>query len=215
LSFCHFHFPNLEIVFYNFLASCKEDYKTINKFIKKIDINYFSSLLLTSKMVMIILETDNIQYCVDVDFEDIEKNLYNYRTIVAQIGKKTRFLRTYLDVADKYPVVMLIDKNTNLLKFYKYNVEYYKLERTLYKAIIKHCNDRKKLYKIVANTKSKFQDLFNARLENLEEAMTKEYLDEGLYLYHSNGLKGIYDNIMKEFDIFDRINEPTINLRIA
>ena len=166
-------------------------------------------------MVMIILETDNIQYNVDVDFDEIERDLYIYRLNVAKIGKKTRFLRTYLNEADKYPVVMLIDKNTNLLKFYKYMVEHYKLERTLYKAIIKHCNDRKKLYKIVANTKSKFQDLFNARLENLEEAMTKEYLDEGQYLYHSNGLKGIYDNIMKEFDIFDRINEPTITLRIA
>jgi hypothetical protein len=166
-------------------------------------------------MVMIILETDNIQYSVDVDFEDIEKNLYNYRTIVAKIGKKIRFLRTYLDEADKYPVVMLIDKNTNLLKFYKYMVEYYKLEQLLYKAIIKHCNDRKKLYKIVVNSKSKFQELFNARLENLEEAMTKEYLDEGQYLYHSNGIKSIYDNIMKEFDIFDRINDPTITLRIA
>jgi len=164
---------------------------------------------------MIILETDNIQYNVDVDFDEIERDLYIYRLNVAKIGKKTRFLRTYLNEADKYPVVMLIDKNTNLLKFYKYMVEHYKLERTLYKAIIKHCNDRKKLYKIVANTKSKFQDLFNTRLENIEEAMANEYIDEGQYLYHINGIKNLYDNTMKEFDIFDRINEPTITLRIA
>jgi hypothetical protein len=164
---------------------------------------------------MIILETNNIQYNVDVDFDEIERDLYTYRLNVAKIGKKTRFLRTYLNEADKYPVVMLIDKNTNLLKFYKYMVEHYKLERILYKAIIKHCNDRKKLYKIVVNTKSKFQDLFNARLENLEEAMTNEYLDEGKYLYHSNGIKKMYDNTMKEFDIFDRINEPDLTLTIA
>jgi len=167
-------------------------------------------------MVMIILESDNIQYSIDVDFDEIERDLYTYRTNVAKIGKKTKFLNLYRDEPDRFPhVFMLIDKNNNILKFYNYMVEHYKLERTLYKAIIKHCNDRKKLYKIVVDTKSKFQNLFNARLENLEEAMTNEYLDEGKYLYHSNGIKKMYDNTMKEFDIFDRINEPTVTLRIA
>jgi hypothetical protein len=166
-------------------------------------------------MVLFIFETDNIQYNVDVDYEGIDKHMEDNRTIVAKIGKNIRLLRTYLDKADKYPVVMLIDKHTNLLKFYKYTVECYKLDQLLYKAIIKHCNDKKKLYKIVVNTKSIFQDLFNARLENLEEAMTNKYIDEGQYLYHINGIKSIYDNTMKQFDIFECINDPDVTLRIA
>lgn len=165
---------------------------------------------------MIVLETHNIQYSIDVDFDEIERDLYTYRTNVAKIGKKTKLLNLYRDKPDRFPeVFMLIDKNNNLLKFYNYMVEHYKLERTLYKAIIKHCNDRKKLYKIVVDTKSKFQNLFNTRLENLEEAMSKEYLDEGTYLYHSNGIKKMYDNTMKEFDICERINDPTITLRVG
>lgn len=166
-------------------------------------------------MVLLILETDNIQYTVDVNFEEIESELYTYRTNVAKINKKTKFLSLYLD-DNRFPTALeLYDKNINLSKFYNYMVEHYKLERTIYKAIIKHCNDKKKLYKIVVNTKSKFQNLFNARLENLEAAMSNEYIDEGQYLYHINGIKHVYDNTMKEFDIFERINEPTITLRIT
>jgi len=165
---------------------------------------------------MIILETDNIQYIVDVDFEDIEKDLTKYRGFVAKMSRHNKAFRAYLNQPDLYPEAQtFIDRSAHSMKFYNYMVEHYKLERTIYKAIIKHCNNRKKLYKIVIDTKSKFQDLFNTRLENIEEAMANEYIDEGQYLYHINGIKNVYDNTMKEFDIFDRINEPTITLRIA
>lgn len=166
-------------------------------------------------MVMIILETDNIQYSVDVDFEDIEKNLTDRRSSATKMSRLNKIFRTHLNQLDRYPEAkMLFDRSTNIIKFYNYMIDHYKLERTLYRAVIKHCNDRKKLYKIVANTKSKFQNLFNARLENLEEAMSNEYIDEGQYLYHSNGIKKLYDNTMKEFNIFELINEPDVTLSI-
>jgi len=167
-------------------------------------------------MVLLTFDTDTVQYIVDVDFEDIEKDLTKYRGFVAKMSRKNKALRAYTDQPDLYPeATTLIDRSAHNMKFYNYMVEHYKLERTIYKAIIKHCNDRKKLYKIVVDTKSKFQNLFNARLENLEEAMTNEYLDEGQYLYHINGIKKVYDNTMKEFDIFDCINDPTITLKIT
>jgi hypothetical protein len=167
-------------------------------------------------MVLLTFDTDTVQYIVDVDFEDIEKDLSKYRDCVAKMSRKNKALRAYIDQPDRYPDVMtLIDRSAHNMKFYNYMVEHYKLERTIYKAIIKHCNDKKKLYKIVVNTKSKFQDLFNARLENLEEAMTNEYLDEGQYLYHINGIKKVYDNTMREFNVFECINDPTITLRIT
>jgi hypothetical protein len=167
-------------------------------------------------MVLLIFETDNIQYNVDVDFEDIDKHIANHRTSATKMSRHNKVFRAYLDQLDRYPeATMLADRSANIIKFYNYMKDHYKLEKTLYKAIIKHCNDRKKLYKIVVNSKSKFQDLFNARLENIEEAMTKEYIDEGQYLYHINGIKKVYDNTMKEFDIFDRINDPDVTLRIA
>jgi hypothetical protein len=167
-------------------------------------------------MVLLTFDTDTIQYIVAVDFEDIEKDLSKYRDCVAKMSRKNKAFRAYLEQPDLYPeATTLIDRSAHNMKFYNYMVEHYKLERTIYKAIIKHCNDKKKLYKIVVNTKSKFQNLFNARLENLEEAMTNEYIDEGQYLYHINGIKKVYDNTMKEFDIFDRINEPDVTLRIA
>lgn len=163
----------------------------------------------------IIINAPTIQYSIECNFKEIENDLSKHRISVAKINRKTKFLSLYLNDIDRFPTVLeLYDKNINLSKFYNYMVEHYKLERLLYKAIIKNCNNLKKLYKIVINTKSKFKDLFNARLENIEEAMSNEYLNEGVYIYHNDGIKNMYNNTMKVFDILEQLNEPDITLTV-
>ena len=165
-------------------------------------------------MVLFIINAPTIQYSVEVNFEDIESDISEYRISVAKINRKTKLLSLYLN-SDNFPTAQeLYDKNINVSKFYNYMVEHYKLKKSLYKAIIKNCNNLKKIYKIVINSKSKFKDLFNALLENLEEAMSKEYLNEGVYIYHSNGIKDMYNDTMKVFDILEQLNEPDITLAI-
>jgi hypothetical protein len=167
-------------------------------------------------MFEIVITTPSIKFQVAIDFNEIESELYRYRTIVAKIGKQIKFLRRHLDEVDKFPhLPSLIDKNRNILKFYNYNVEHYKLERATYNAIIKKSFHKEQLPKILTDLKSEFKDLFNKRLDNLEDAMSKEYFDEGTYLEHNNGIKNSYDNTMREFDIFDYMFESTSNLCIC
>lgn len=155
-----------------------------------------------------IISNPNIEYRISVDFEDIEEKIYKYKIEVENIGNSINTLRTYnvLDSRVKY----IIEKNTNILKFYNYHKQHHRLELMLYKLFHKYYweFDNKYLEKHFEDLKNKFKDLFNKRLDNLEDAISNKYLDEGVYLTHMNGVKRSYDNTMREFEIFELTFKP-------
>lgn len=154
--------------------------------------------------------TYTMKVCVNVDYDELDKNIYKGRVNIVEHGKAIRFYRNNLTMADKYPHIhSLIDKRLNLLKLAKTNNEHYKISIMLYKAIIKN----KDLAKLLPAFKNKHKQLFNDKLELLEEASSKEWIDDGIYLEMVNDTKYTYDRCMTEYDLFDKsITDPNTTL---
>jgi hypothetical protein len=140
--------------------------------------------------------------CISVDYDGLERNIYKGKVNIVEHGKAIRFYRDNLHMVEHYPHIhSLIDKRLNLLKLAKTNNEHYKVSIMLYKAIIKN----KDLAKLLPEFKKKHKQLFNDKLELLEEASSKEWVDDGIYLEMVNDTKYTYDKCMIEYDIFDKL----------
>lgn len=162
-----------------------------------------------------IITTPNIEYNICVDFEHIEEKIYKYKFQVENIGNSINTLRTY-NVVDSR-VKNMIEKNINILKFYNYHKQHHRLELMLYKLFHKYYweFDNKYLEKHIEDLKNKFKDLFNKRLDNLEDAISNKYLDEGVYLTHMNHIKQSYDSTLHEFEIFELIFNPNTHYEFS
>jgi hypothetical protein len=155
-------------------------------------------------IIVSIENTDyNMRVCISVNFYGLDNLIGCHRLGMEEHGDAIRRLRaSFADYIQEYPnLPTIIDKKVNLVKLAKTNTEHYKLVKMLYKAVIKN----KDLATILPQFKNKHKQIFNDKLELLEEATNKGWIDDGRYLEMVNNVKETYDKCMNEYDIFDKL----------
>jgi hypothetical protein len=158
-------------------------------------------------MPTIIVSIENTDYtmrvCINVNFEGLDNLIQCHRLGMEEHGDAIRRLRaSFTDYIQEHPnLPTIIDKKVNLVKLAKTNTEHYKLVKMLYKAVFKN----KDLATLLPEFKIKHKQVFNDKLEHLEEASNKGWIDDGRYLEMVNNVKETYDKCMTEYDIFDKL----------
>jgi cellulose biosynthesis protein BcsQ len=135
-------------------------------------------------------------------------NRYKY-VIIDAGGRDSEELRTamvachkmYIPLKASQPDIETSHHIIQLVKLAKTNTEHYKLVKMLYKAVIKN----KDLATLLPQFRNKHKQIFNDKLEHLEEATNKGWIDDGRYLEMVNNIKETYDKCMTEYDIFDKL----------
>jgi len=156
---------------------------------------------------------DNMRVCINVDIEAIDNLIQCHREGMEEHGDAIRRLRASFDyyIQEHPNLSMIIDKKVNLVKLAKTNTEHYKLVKMLYKAVIKN----KDLATILPHFRTKHKQLLNYKLELLEEASNKGWIDDGIYLGMVNNVKETYDKCMSEYDMFDKLITNTSALCVG
>jgi hypothetical protein len=157
-------------------------------------------------MPTIIVSIENSDYtmrvCNEVDFDELDDLIESNRFEMEENGEAVNVLRSGVISLEECPnLPLLIDKRLNITKLAQTQFQHYKVVKMLYKAVIKN----KDLARLLPQFKNKHKELFNNKLELMEEATNKGWCDDGVYLDMVNNAKTTYDSFMSQYDIFEKL----------